>query len=162
MALGGRTLSDATIVYLIIAAAVVLFVSSRVPPDLVAIGVALALYITGVVTVQQAFAGFGDPTVIFIASLLVVSTALEATGVTGWAGQALVAKAGDSKQLLLVLMMIVVAILSALITPNGAVAALVPVVVIAAIRLGVQPSEWLIPLSFASFAGALLVLTVRP
>ena len=59
-------------------------------------------------------------------------------------------------------MMIVVAILSALITPNGAVAALVPVVVIAAIRLGVQRSEWLIPLSFASFAGALLVLTGSP
>ncbi len=155
-------MSDTTIVYVIIAAAVVLFVTNRVPADLVAIGVALALYLTDVVTMQQAFAGFGDPTVIFIASLFVVSEALESQGVTAWAGQQLVRLAGDNKRMLLVIMMAVVAVLSALITPNGAVAALVPVVVITAVRLGAAPSEWLIPLSFASFAGALLVLTGSP
>ena len=35
---------------------------------------------TDVISVDQAFAGFGDPTVIFIASLFVVSEALDATG----------------------------------------------------------------------------------
>ncbi|GAA4071777.1 hypothetical protein GCM10023065_30280 [Microbacterium laevaniformans] len=51
---------------------------------LVAVGVALALWATGVLTLPEAFAGFGDPTVLFIASLFVVSEALDATGVTAW------------------------------------------------------------------------------
>ena len=40
-------------------------------------------------TLDQALAGFGDPAVIFIATLFVVSEGLDATGVTAWAGQQL-------------------------------------------------------------------------
>ena len=72
-----------------------LFVWDRLPVELVAVGVALALWATGVLDLDQALAGFGDPTVIFIASLFVVSEALDATGVTAWAGQQLVASAGE-------------------------------------------------------------------
>ena len=65
----------------------VVFVWDRFPVGVVAIGVALSLWATGVLDLEQALAGFGDPTVIFIASLFVVSEALDATGVTAWAGQ---------------------------------------------------------------------------
>ncbi len=71
-----------------------------------ALGVALSLWATGVLDLDQALAGFGDPTVIFIASLFVVSEALDASGVTAWAGQELVARAGDSRCVLLVAMML--------------------------------------------------------
>jgi len=155
-------MSDTTIVYLIIAAAVVLFVSNRLPVELVAIGVALSLYFTDIVSLEQAFAGFGDPTVVFIAALFVVSEALDATGATAWAGQQLVARSANNRTRLMLFMMLLVAVLSALITPNGAVAALVPVVVVLAVRLGRPPSEMLLPLAFASFAGSLLVLTGSP
>ena len=57
---------------------------------------------------DQALAGFGDPTVIFIASLFVVSEALDSTGVTAWAGQQLIARVGESRTRLLVLMMLLV------------------------------------------------------
>src|SRR5690606_31055688 len=103
---------------------------------IVAMAVALALYATGVLTLQQSLAGFGDPAVIFIATLFVVSAALESTGVTTWAGQLLIAKAGEeSRTRLLVLTMTLVAALTALISVNGAVAALLPVVVVMAVRL---------------------------
>ena len=46
-------------------------------------------------TLDQALAGFGDPVVIFIATLFVVSEGLDATGVTAWAGQQLIGRAGD-------------------------------------------------------------------
>ena len=46
---------------------------------------------------EQALAGFGDPTVLFIASLFVVSEALEATGVTALVGQALIARVGNDR-----------------------------------------------------------------
>ncbi len=73
------------------------FVWDRLPVAVVALGVALSLWATGVLDLEQALAGFGDPTVLFIASLFVVSEALDATGVTAWAGQQLIARGGDSR-----------------------------------------------------------------
>jgi len=155
-------MSDETITFLILAATVAVFVWDRLPVAVVALGVALALWATGVLGIGEALAGFGDPTVIFIASLFVVSEALDATGVTAWAGQALVARAGESRARVLVLTMLLCAALTALITVNGSVAALVPVVVVLAIRLGREPSQLMMPLAFAAHAGSLLVLTGSP
>ncbi|HEX6012523.1 MAG TPA: SLC13 family permease, partial [Geminicoccaceae bacterium] len=141
---------------------VVLFVWDRLPVVLVAVGTALALYATGVLDLGQALAGFGDPAVIFIAALFVVSAGLDATGVTAWTGQFLMARAGESRARLLVLTMLLVAILTALINLNGAVAALLPVAVVMAVRLGRPPSQLLMPLVFAGHAGSLLALTGTP
>ena len=120
--------SDSTITFLVLAAVVVVFVLDRLPVGVVAVGVALTLWATGVLDLDQALAGFGDPAVLFIASLFVVSESLDATGVTAWAGQQLIARVGESRTRLLVLMMLLVAVLTALISVNGAVAALLPVV----------------------------------
>ena len=159
---GTNTLSDIAITFAIVAAVVVLFVWNRIPVVLVALGTALALYVTGVLDLGQALAGLGDPAVIFIASLFVVSAGLEATGVTAWAGQLLIAQAGESRARLLVLMMLLVALLTALISLNGAVAALLPVVVVMAVRLGRPPSQLLMPLVFSAHAGSMLALTGTP
>ena len=97
---------------------------------------------------------------IFIAALFVVSAGLEMTGVTAWAGQLLIRYAGeDSRARLLVLMMILVALLTALISVNGAVAALLPVVVVIAVRLKRHSSQLLMPMVFSAHAGSLLALT---
>ncbi len=85
-------MSDQTITFLILGAAVAVFIWDRLPVAVVAVGVALSLWATGVLELDQSLAGFGDPTVIFIASLFVVSEALDATGVTAWAGQQLIAR----------------------------------------------------------------------
>jgi di/tricarboxylate transporter len=155
-------LSDIAITFTIVAAVVVLFVSERVPVVIVALGTALALYATGLLDLSQALGGLGDPSVIFIASLFVVSAGLDATGVTAWAGQLLIALAGASRARLLILIMVSVALLAALININGAVPALLPVVVVLAVRLGRSPSQLLMPLAFAASAGSLLALTGTP
>ena len=109
----------------IIIVAVVLFIWNRLPVVLVAMSTALALWATGVLTLGQALGGLGDPAVIFIASLFIVSSGLEMTGVTAWAGQLLIRGAGqESRTRLLVLTMGLVAVLTAMISVNGAVAAL--------------------------------------
>ena len=155
-------MDDSTITFVVLGAAVVLFVWDGLPVAIVAIGVALSLWATGVLDIEQALAGFGDPTVIFIASLFVVSEGLDASGVTAWVGQELVARAGDSRTRLIVLTMLLVALLTALINVNGAVAALVPVAVVMAVRLGRSPSQLLLPLAFGAHAGSLLALTGTP
>ena len=70
-------------------------------------------------TIEQSLAGFGDPVIIFIATLFVVSEGLESTGVTAWAGQQLIDRAGASRTRLLVLMMLTVAFLTAFVTVNA-------------------------------------------
>jgi di/tricarboxylate transporter len=155
-------MTDTSITFLILGATVVVFVLDRIPVAIVAVGVALSLWATGVLDLGEALAGFGDPTVIFIASLFVVSEALDSTGVTAWAGQQLVARVGESRARVLVLLMLLCALLTALITPNGAVAALLPVVVVMAVQLRREPSQLLIPLAFAAHAGSLLLLTASP
>jgi len=148
---------------LIIAITVVLFITNKVPVVLVAMGTALGLWATGVLTLPQALAGFGDPAVMFIASLFVVSSGLEVTGVTAWAGQLLIKGAGEeSRTRLLLMMMGLVALLVALISLNGAVAALLPVVVVIAVRLKRNSSQLLMPLVFAGHAGSMLALTGTP
>jgi len=154
--------SDETITFLILGAVVAVFIWDKLPVAIVAIGVALSLWATDVLTLEQALAGFGDPSVLFIASLFVVSEALDAAGVTGWMGQELVGRSGDSRTRALVLAMLTCAALTALITPNGSVAALLPVIVVMAVRTRRAPSQLLMPLAFAAHAGGLLVLTASP
>lgn len=152
-------MNEITTTFAIIGVVVVLFVWGRFPVEVVAIGAALALWATGVLDLGQSLAGFGDPTVLFIAALFVVSESLDTTGVTAWAGQVLINLAGTSRTRLLILTMVVVAILTAIITVNAAVAALLPVVVVAATRLAAPPSKLLIPLVFGAHAGSQLALT---
>jgi di/tricarboxylate transporter len=142
--------------------AVVAFMSNRVPLGIVAIGVALALFFTGILTLPQALAGFGDPTVLFIAALFVVSESLDATGVTAWAGQLVIGRAGTKRTKLLIVIGLLVAVLTALISVNGAVAALLPLVVVVAARAGIPTSQLLMPLAFSAHAGSMLLLTGTP
>jgi di/tricarboxylate transporter len=155
-------MSEIWTLFAIIAAIVVLFAWDRLPVIAVCMGAALALWATGILTLQQAMAGFGDPAVIFIAALFVVSAGLEVSGVTAWAGQLLISQAGTSRTRLIVLMMSFGALLTAIISLNGAVAALLPVVVVMAIRLGRSPSQLLMPLVFGAHAGSLVMLTGSP
>ncbi len=155
-------MSDPAIAFAVLGAVIALFVWNRLPVEVVALGSALTLFATGILTLPQVFAGFGDPTVIFIASLFVVSEGLDAAGVPAWAGQRLIALAGTDRTRLLVFTMILVALLTALISVNGAVAALLSMVVVVAIRLNHAPSQLLLPLAFAAHAGSLLALTGTP
>ncbi|GHJ44051.1 SLC13 family permease [Catellatospora sp. TT07R-123] len=155
-------MSQAAVAFAILGAVVVLFVWNRLPVEVVALGAALSLYFTGLLGPEQVFAGFGDPVVLFVAALFVVSEGLDATGVTTWAGQALTACAGTGRARLLVLVMLLVAGLTALITVNGAVAALLPMVVLLAVRTGLPPSALAMPLAFGAHAGSMLALTGTP
>lgn len=147
---------------LVVAVTIAFFAWNRLPVVVVAIGAALSLWALGVVTLEQAMAGFGDRAVMFVASLFIVSAALDKTGVTAWAGQILIAKAGESKNRLLVIIMAAAGALTALISGGGAVAALMPVVVLAAIRLRQSPTLLLMPLAFSAHAGANILLTGAP
>ncbi len=155
-------MDHATISLLILAAVIVLLIWNRLPVGAVAVMASLSLYVTGVLPVEQALSGFGDLVVVFIAALFVVSEGIDSAGVTTWAGQWLLSVIGDRPRVALVSVMAMAAVMTALITLNGAAAALIPMVVVIAVRLGIAPGRMLLPMAFAGSAGSLLILTASP
>ncbi|GAA5230075.1 SLC13 family permease [Arthrobacter cryoconiti] len=147
---------------IILAVTVAVFIWNKFPVEIVAIGVALVLYATGIISVDDAFAGFGSGTVVLIAALFVVAEAIDAAGITTWMGGLLVKYAGTSRPRLIILIMVFVAVVTAVISVNGAVAALLPMVVVLAVRLKREPAQLLMPMAIAAHAGSLLVLTGSP
>ncbi|MHA7306476.1 SLC13 family permease [Arthrobacter sp. TMN-49] len=155
-------MSEIAVMLTILAITIVIFVWNRFPVELVAIGVALVLFATGIIDIDDAFSGFGSQTVVLIAALFVVAESIDAAGITTWMGGLLVKFAGDSRPRLIALIMLFAAFLTAVISVNGAVAALLPMVVVLAVRLGREPGQLLMPMAFAAHAGSLLVLTGSP
>ena len=152
-------MSDASLSLLVLAGTVALFIWNRLSVGLVAVVSALALYATGVVDATTAVSGFGEPIVVFIASLFIVAEGLDAGGVTAWAGQALVRRVGTGRARLLAGLMILTSIMGAFVTPNGAAAAMLPVAIVAARGAGLLPADLLMPLAYAASAGAMLTLS---
>ena len=155
-------MSDMAITFLILGITIVLFIWGRFHPDLVAVASLLALYLTGVVDLNQAFSGFANTTVILIATLFVVGEGLSRTGVTAYFGDKLIGSAQGNPTRLILLAMLATAILSGFISNTGTVATLMPAIVLASWGVGGTPSGFLIPVAFAANAGGLLTLAGTP
>ncbi|PTX98415.1 SLC13 family permease [Opitutus sp. ER46] len=134
----------------LIAAALVFFSFDWVPSDVVALGLVLTLIMTGLLSPEDAFAGFGSDTVIMILGLLIMTTALIRTGVVDLAGRAILRHAGTNPSTLLAVIMIGCAALSAFISNTAAAAFFLPIVLGVATKAKMSPSCLLMPLAFAS------------
>jgi di/tricarboxylate transporter len=148
----------ALLVFAILAATILLFVSDRLRLDVVALMALLALTLTAILTPAEALAGFADPVVLMIAGLFVVGDGLFQTGVARAMGRLPAKLAGDSEIRLLVVVMILVALLSGVMSSTGTVAVMLPVVMGLAWARNLSPSRLLIPLSVASLLGGMLTL----
>jgi di/tricarboxylate transporter len=148
--------------FAILAITILFFIFGRLRADAVAMLALLALFLSGIIDLDQALAGFGDPTVIMIAGLFIVGDGLSRTGVTAWLGQRMLAMAGRSKLRLLIVLMVGAALLSAFVSNTGTVATLMPAVTSAAWLIGSLPSKFLMPLAFSANTGGLLTLTGTP
>jgi di/tricarboxylate transporter len=130
--------------------ALVLFSFDWVSSDVVALGLLLALVLTGLLPAEVAFAGFGSETVIMILGLLIMTSALVETGVVDLAGRAIVRHAGTRPATLLAMIMLGCAGLSAFISNTAAAAFFLPVTLGIAAKTKTSPSTLLMPLAFAS------------
>jgi len=139
-----------------------LFVTEWLRLDITALLVVLTLIVTGLLTPNEALAGFADPIVLMIAGLFVVGNGLYRTGLAHALGRALTRIGGQSEPRLVALTMLTAAILSAFMNSSGATAILIPVVVSLAWRAKVSPSKLLLPLAIGSLVGGLLTLIGTP
>jgi di/tricarboxylate transporter len=74
--------TDLLVVLAILAVTIALFLSDRFRLDLIALLAVLGLMLSGVLTTDEALAGFSDNTVLIIAGLFVVGGGLLRTGVS--------------------------------------------------------------------------------
>jgi hypothetical protein len=81
----------------ILAAALVAFLTEKIPADLVALLVAVALGLTGVLTPDEAFSGFSRAAVIIIIAIFILAEALKRTGVTEKVGSFLLKAGGGGE-----------------------------------------------------------------
>lgn len=153
---------DNLIVLGILAGAVVLFVSEKLRVDVVAMIVLVALVVTGLVTVEEAFSGFSSPAVITVWAVFIVSGGLTRSGVADLIAQQVVRLAGRNQVRLTVLIMITVGVMSAFMNNIGAVAILLPAVMSVARETDIPPSKLLIPLAWASLLGGNMTMIGTP
>ncbi len=135
---------------LIIGVSLILFMFEWVPADVVALAALLTLILTGLLTPEQAFAGFGSDTFMMILSLLILTAALTRTGVVDMAGRFILRQTGDSPNRLLAVIMLASAVLGAFMSNTASTAFFVPATVGLARRSRVSPSRLLMPLAFSS------------
>lgn len=141
---------EIALLLVLIAACVVLFSMDRVPPDVTALGLVLALVFTGLLDPKKAFAGFGSDTVIMILGLLLLSAALLRTGVMDMAGTFILRYTGTSSTRLLIVVMLASAIVGAFMSNTASTAFFLPIVIGLAARARISPSYLLLPLAFSS------------
>ncbi len=148
-------------VFAIIIFAMAMFVWNRVRYDLVGLMALLLAVLTGVVPASHAFEGFGHAAVITVAAVLIISQALQNSGLVD---KLVVLLAGTRKSptLQVAAGSGIAAILSSVMNNVGALALMLPVALRNAYKAGRSPSIVLIPLSFASLLGGLVTLIGTP
>ncbi len=129
--------------------------------DLVAFVALLVALLTGVVSADLAFSGFGHPATVIIALVLIVSTGLSNSGAIEILSRAVVS---GSRTLAahIAVMSSLAAALSAVMNNVAALALLMPVDMRAAAKAKRSPALSLMPLSFASILGGMITLIGTP
>jgi len=146
------------ITFTILGIALILFLTDKVPADLVALLVVVALGVTGILTPQEAFSGFSRSAVITIMAIFILAEALQKTGVTEQVGNILLKVGGKSELRLVVVVMIAGAFLSLFMNNIAAAAVLLPAASGAAKKAGVNTSRLLMPLAFGTILGGMATL----
>lgn len=141
---------------------VLLFALELFRVDIVALMVLLALILTGILDVNEAFSGFANPAVITVWAIYIVSGSLTHTGIADFIGRYGERIAGRGEKRLIFVVMLTVGAMSAFMNNIGATAVLLPVVINIGIKVNVAPSKLLIPLAYGSLLGGVTTLIGTP
>ena len=149
-----------TIVILLVS--VGFFISGKVRSDIVALCALVALMLLGILTPDEALAGFSSNVIIMMVGLFVVGGAIFQTGLAKMISSRLMKLAGNSETRLFVLVMLVTSFMGAFVSNTGTVAIMIPIVVSMAMSVKMSPGRLLMPLAFASSMSGMMTLIGTP
>lgn len=141
--------------------ALVCFITEWIRYDVVGVIALFGLAALGLIPREQVFSGFSNPAVITVASLIVISEALQRSGVV-YPLSVWLSHWARSIPLLAALGALTVALLSAFMNNIAAITLVLPVVIGVCRRKRWPPSKVLIPLAFGSLIGGLTSLIGTP
>jgi di/tricarboxylate transporter len=144
---------DIIVVFSILIVVVVLFVTERMRHDLIGLLVMVVLGLTGVLGPNDLLHGFSNRAVVTIGAMFVLSAALMRTGTVAALGGKLADYSRGSPTRFLVYSLVVVCLMSAFINNTPVVVVFIPAVLTVCTKMGVSPSKFLMPISFASMLG---------
>ncbi|MBK8497703.1 MAG: anion permease [Flavobacteriales bacterium] len=146
------------IVLSVLLGALALFISEKLSIDLVALMIATALVLTGVITPAEGVAGFSDAATLTVAFMFVLSAALMKTGALSTVGPRLSERFRSNERWGLMAFMLLVGSISAFINNTPIVAVFIPIAVQMARAANIHPGKLLIPLSFGTIFGGTVTL----
>lgn len=141
------------IVFLILLA----LMHGNIQSDLLFVGGSTALAALGIITPQEALAGFANGGMLTVAALFVVAAGMRDTGILDYLGHGILGPARTLTQAFFRLVGLTIP-LSAFFNNTPIVAMLMPVVVDWCRRNSISPSKLLIPLSFLTILGGTCTL----
>ncbi|MBT5239461.1 MAG: SLC13 family permease [Rhodospirillaceae bacterium] len=147
--------------FAILAGVLVFFIGGWLRYDFVAFGALFAAVVAGIVPSDGAFVGFGNPAVVTVALVLMISEGLRQSGVVDLIAEYAIPDT-RSPTLLIAVLAGLAAALSGLMNNVGALALLMPVALQAARRSEMSPALLLMPLSFGSILGGMTTLIGTP
>ncbi|HVS13360.1 MAG TPA: SLC13 family permease [Thermoanaerobaculia bacterium] len=142
----------------LIVLALIAFALEIVPLEVVALAFLGTVFLLGLVTPEEALAGFSNKAVVAIGALFVLSHALTKTGLVGAAAEKIETWATRRRWLGVSVLLGGVALLSGFLNNTAIVAIFIPLALDLCRRLELSPSRVLMPLSFASIFGGTLTL----
>ncbi|HPC03892.1 MAG TPA: SLC13 family permease [Syntrophales bacterium] len=152
---------DQIVVFLALGIALVLFSWGAVRHDFVALIALLIVVIAGVVPPGEAFLGFGHPAVVTVISVLIISKALQNSGLIEVLAHQ-ITRFGKKAVTQILILTFFVGIASAFMNNVGALAIMMPVAIHLAGKNNYPPSHVLMPIAFASLLGGMTTLIGTP
>jgi len=149
---------DAYITIVVIALAVVLFITELITIDLVSLLVMVLLILSGVISPEEGVEGFSNNATITVVFMFILSATVLKTGSLQYLAHKLSNTFRYNYRLGMVLMMLLIATISAFVNNTPVVVIFIPVIIQIAHASGQSPSKMLIPLSFASIFGGTCTL----
>jgi di/tricarboxylate transporter len=146
---------DVAVTVVILLLMLVVLARELLSPPATVLGAVVLLLVLGVVTPEQAFAGFSNPAPITVAALYVLARAVEKTGALQPLVSATLGRDAPARGALLRLVLPTAAA-SSFLNNTPIVAMLAPQVSDWAERRGQSPSRYLMPLSFAAILGGVV------
>jgi len=146
------------ILTIILAVAVVLFVTQWLPVELTSLLILPALYFTGLLPIDEIFGGFSSGPPITIGAMFVLSAGLTRTGAIDPLVALFRRYARGNPFRVLVLLAVTLTPISAFMNNTPVVVMMVPVLLSLSRELDVKPSKLMIPLSYITILGGTLTL----
>lgn len=138
------------IVTIILILTLVLLITEKIPFDLTAIGIIVALILTGVLSPGEAVSGFANPAVITVGAMFLISRAMLRTGAVAFLGQKVIQYAKGNSNIAIIYTLIIVGFASAFINNTPVVVLFIPIILSLTCEYKLSPSKFLIPVSYAS------------